>query len=114
MLYLEKVAELDPVRRPEHLARLDHLIGFNTTSDGVSKAQSLSKTYLLTEAKAVGLEINPELRAKIENSNGDDVLFAIKWLKHKSQQEQVKYPNNYFDVVLKDRQSKRNQGNQAT
>ncbi len=76
-IYLEKVAELDPVRRPEHLARLDHLIGFNTTSDGVSKAQSLSKTYLLTEAKAVGLEINPELRAKIENSNGDDVLFAI-------------------------------------
>jgi hypothetical protein len=67
----------------------------------------------LHQAKEAGLDINEDLITTIKNAHPDDVLFAIKSLKRKSQKEPVNYPNLYFEKVLEDRQSKRFPGNMA-
>ena len=108
-IYLDKTAKIDPAHKLEHLARLDYVIGFNGASLTSSSVQSSYHTESQAPAKEVALERFPSLEEKILSSDKDDVLFAIKALERKSSQEYVYSPQDYFETVLADRNSKRHE-----
>jgi hypothetical protein len=114
--FLETMNTLDSVHLSQYLARLDHLIGFNVALPSVSEPQSPSKAALLAQVEAAGWELAPWVAIKImdDHIHVDDVLYAIKALERKSKQEHLDSPSAYFCKVLGDRQSKReNQQNAA-
>jgi hypothetical protein len=108
-MFLETVSTLDAAHRPEYLARLDHIIGFNGALHSTSAPQPPSKADLIEQAEAAGMELDPWVVTKImdDHIHVDDVLYAIKAFEWKSKQEHLDNPSAYFSKVLADRQSKR-------
>ncbi|MGB5962732.1 MAG: hypothetical protein WBG73_18990 [Coleofasciculaceae cyanobacterium] len=106
--FLETVNTFDVAHPSEHLARLDHLIGFNSAFPSVTAPLLPSRVELLSRAEAVAGELAPWVTTKImdENLLVDDVLFSIEALEWKSKQEHLDNPSAYFCKVLKDKQSK--------
>jgi len=113
IVLLEKLTQLDPEHKSEHLARLDHLMGFSSASSNAPGFKSIHKADLLAQGEAAGLNLNPKLVEEINSSEHDAVEFAILALIWKSKQEYVSNPNGYFLAVLKDQQSKRKKQQQA-
>ncbi len=106
--FLETVNTFDVAHPSEHLARLDHLIGFNNAFYTGKAALLPSRAKLLTQAEAVAGELAPWVTTKImdENILVDDVLYSIEVLERKSKQEHLDNPSAFFGTVLKNRQSK--------
>jgi hypothetical protein len=114
--FLETVNTFDVAHPSEHLARLDHLIGFSSAFSSLTAPLLPSRAELLTRAEAVGGGLAPWVTTKImdENILVDDILYSIEALEWKSKQEHLDNPSAYFWKVLKDKQSKReNQKNAA-